>query len=62
MHWVLIIIFGTMGWDSPTQRAVYPTENSCYVALASIRAGDIEDGRTLAYCKPKVVAKDTTVA
>lgn len=60
MSWVLVICLG-VSWAGcgAVQIAEYPTEDSCYRALAALKTGDqaISESdnkrNTVAYCKPK---------
>ena len=60
MMWELFICLGiTWAGCGGYQTATYPSEESCYRALAAMRTGDqpvAESGKkrnTIAYCKPK---------
>ena len=58
--WALVIIYGISSWGAGGIRTIdFPTEPSCYKALASIkitgqeqRVGE-DDEQVIAYCKPK---------
>ena len=57
--WILVVIYGITGWGAGgVSKAQFPTEESCYKALESMKitgqnqqAGE-DDEQIFAYCKP----------
>jgi len=59
MNWILSICIGASSWGCGAFReAVFPSQQACFQALASMRTGDqptAESGlkrNTVAYCAP----------
>lgn len=59
MSWILSICIGVTGWGcGAIQESTYPSEASCYRALAAMKTGDQPNAEssikrnTVAYCKP----------
>lgn len=58
--WTLVIMAGITGWgNGAVSFGTYPSEESCYRALAAIRAADQpvresdKKGSWIAYCRPE---------